>query len=148
MRTTVIIAAHNEGTLLGKTVDSVKQTLGSLEAEIVVVDDASTDGSAEEKVQRSHPDLKVEAFSRRAGVSRTKDHGARVATGDVLVFLDGHCKPRPRGDRTTCGGRRVIWWRRRSLHREFGPLDPETWQNKTDQVGHGFQVQLDTLDAN
>ena len=64
MRATIVIAAHNEGTLLGKTVDSVKQTLGSLEAEIVVVDDASTDGSVQE-VQRAHPDLRVEAFPQR-----------------------------------------------------------------------------------
>ncbi len=86
MRATVVIAAHNEGTLLGKTVDSVKQTLGSLEAEIVVVDDASTDGSAQE-VQRAHPDLKVVAFSQRAGVSRTKDRGARVAARFVTMEI-------------------------------------------------------------
>ncbi len=146
MRATIVIAAHNEGTLLKKTVDSVKQTLGSLEAEIVVVDDASTDGSVQ-GVQRAHPDLRVEVFPERAGVSRTKDRGARVATGDVLVFLDGHCKPEPEAierlveDVELSGGDAVITPR-------ICALDPETWQNKTDQVGHGFQVQLDTLDAN
>ena len=74
MRSTIVIAAHNEGTLLGKTVDSVKQTLGSLEAEIVVVDDASTDGSVQE-VQRatSRPQ------SRRPSLSVLAYHARRIA---------------------------------------------------------------------
>ena len=65
----------------------------------------------------------------------------------MLVFLDGHCKPEPEAierlveDVELSGGDAVITPR-------ICALDPETWQNKMDQVGHGFQVQLDTLDAN
>ncbi|MHB0955393.1 MAG: glycosyltransferase [Pirellulaceae bacterium] len=146
MRSTIVIAAHNEGSLLGKTIDSVKQTLNLLDAEIVVVDDASTDGAVEE-VQRKHPDINVESFPERVGVSRTKDRGARVAKGEVVVFLDGHCKPEPDAilrlveDVEISGGDAVIT-------PGICPLDPETWQNKTNQIGHGYQVRLDTLEAN
>ncbi len=145
MRATIVIAAHNEGDLLGKTIHSVKQTAAALDTEIVVVDDASTDGSVAQ-AQRDHPDVRVESFPQRAGVSRTKDRGARVAQGEVLIFLDGHCNPEPGAltrlveDVELASGEAVFMPR-------ICALDPETWQNNTRQVGHGYQVRLDTLEV-
>ena len=47
MRTSIIVAAHNEGTLLAQTLQSIYETIGDLECEIIVIDDGSTDQSVE-----------------------------------------------------------------------------------------------------
>jgi glycosyltransferase involved in cell wall biosynthesis len=47
MRASLLIAAHNEGESLGKTIRSCIDAANGLEYEIVVADDASTDDSVE-----------------------------------------------------------------------------------------------------
>src|SRR3954463_12210663 len=47
MRASIVIAAHEEGDLLVKTVESCLETIDDLDCEIVVADDASADGSVE-----------------------------------------------------------------------------------------------------
>jgi N-acetylglucosaminyl-diphospho-decaprenol L-rhamnosyltransferase len=44
---TIVIVAHNSVGILGDLLDSLPAALGGIEAEIVVVDNASTDGTAE-----------------------------------------------------------------------------------------------------
>ncbi len=44
MRTSIIIAAHNEGASLWKTVQTCVETCAGLDYEIVVADDASAAG--------------------------------------------------------------------------------------------------------
>jgi glycosyltransferase involved in cell wall biosynthesis len=92
MRTSIIIAAHNEGEALWQTVRSCVETCAGLDYEIVIADDASTDDSVEE-VRRRFPHLRVVRHDERRGAAPTKDLGAREARGDVLIFLDGHCNP-------------------------------------------------------
>ena len=92
MRTSVVIASHNEGDLLWRTVGSCLETTSELDCEVVVADDASTDGGVEEMLKR-FPEVRVVRFSERRGVSPTKDLAARSSRGEALVFLDAHCKP-------------------------------------------------------
>ena len=47
MRASIVIAAHNEGDLLWRTVRSCIESTAGFGYEIVVADDASTDGSLE-----------------------------------------------------------------------------------------------------
>jgi glycosyltransferase involved in cell wall biosynthesis len=53
MRASIIIASHNEGDLLANTIESCVETTAGMDYEIIVADDASSDGSAEAAVQRS-----------------------------------------------------------------------------------------------
>ena len=87
MRATVIIAAHNEGDLLWKTVKSTVETTERLDREILVADDGSTDGCVEE-AQRRYPEIRVAAFRRRRGCSAAKDLGARKARGRTLLLIE------------------------------------------------------------
>lgn len=92
MRSSLILAAHNEGDLLWRTLESVVQTSLGLQFEIVVADDASWDGCVAE-AQRRFPEIRLVRHDERRGASPTKDLGARHARGDVLIFLDSHVKP-------------------------------------------------------
>jgi len=92
MRVSLVIAAHNEGDKLWKTIESCAQASGKLDYEVVVSDDASTDGSIDEALRR-FPRTRSMRSGERQGASPAKASGAATARGETLVFLDGHCKP-------------------------------------------------------
>ena len=94
MDATIVIASLNESANLARTIQSCLDTTDGLDYEIVVADDSSADGSIDE-LATQHPGVRIVRHERRQGVASTKDLGARSASGDVLVFLDGHCKPEP-----------------------------------------------------
>jgi glycosyltransferase involved in cell wall biosynthesis len=84
-RFSVVIAAFNQSERLLEAIESVqRQTLPA--HEIIVVDDGGTDGSAE-TIRERHPNVSVVVQENRGkGVAR--NHGAFVATGDWVCFLD------------------------------------------------------------
>lgn len=140
MRASLVIASHNEGDNLWRTVQSCLETADGLDCEVVVADDASTDGSLAEL--RRFPRARVVAHDERRGASPTKDLGARRARGEVLVFLDGHCKPDPGAlarlvaDVEATEGRTIVT-------PAVAALDTERWENKMHQVGHGYRIDLE-----
>lgn len=145
MRASVIVAAHNEGDLLWKTIRSVVSTIRDLDYEILVADDASTDGSIA-AAQRRFPELRVVSYSRRRGCSATKDLGGRRARGSVLVFIDGHCKPEP------FAIRQLVWdveeLQGKAIITPTVPaLDVKTWRCSRRRIGHGYLMSLATFRA-
>ena len=68
MDTSIVIATHNEGSALASTIESCVETLSNIDYEIVVVDDASTDGSADAAGQR-FPLVRFIRHDRRQGAS-------------------------------------------------------------------------------
>src|SRR5262245_14774730 len=81
-----IIPAYNEEELIGRTLDSVNSSLeGTFEAyEIIVVDDASTDGTISVARERG---ARIVSVSCRQ-IAATRNAGAREAKGDRLIFVD------------------------------------------------------------
>lgn len=104
MRASLLIAAHNEGELLWKTIRACLASISDLEYEILVADDASSDGSLKE-ARRRFPQIRVVRHPERRGASPTKHLAAAEAQGDVLVFLDGHTNP----ELGRCGGWSRMW---------------------------------------
>ena len=94
----VILAAHNEHQYLERTINSILDESDPEELlEIIVIDDASepplnniidqmANSIAKEKV-------KIVRQASREGLIRSKSHGAAIARGDLVIFLDAHVKP-------------------------------------------------------
>ena len=144
MRASLVIASHNEGQSLWRTVQSCLDTTEGLDCEIVVDDDASTDGSLVE-LER-FPQIRVVSHEERLGVSPTKDLAGRSSVGDVLIFLDGHCKPEPGAiarliaDVEATGGLAIVT-------PACSALDTQRWENNPYRVGQGFRIDLEQFDG-
>ena len=80
----VVIPVFNGAPYIAEAIASVQaQTRGA--AEIVVVDDGSTDGGGE--IAQGLADVRV-ARQSQAGQAAARNHGARLARGEWLAFLD------------------------------------------------------------
>jgi glycosyltransferase involved in cell wall biosynthesis len=86
-RVSVVIPTYNRGELLRETIDSVlAQTYHDFE--IIVVDDGSTDNTAQ-LLTRYQDDVRlVYRAHKNCGVAATRNHGIRLARGEFLAFLD------------------------------------------------------------
>jgi glycosyltransferase involved in cell wall biosynthesis len=82
----VIVPAYNASTTVGRAVDSVlAQTFGDLE--LIVIDDGSTDSTAEVVRRRRDRRLRCVAIANR-GVSGARNLGLDIGSGDFVAFLD------------------------------------------------------------
>jgi len=81
----VIIPAFNAGRFIARTINSVlAQTLPA--SEIIVVDDGSTDNTAD--VLRSYGDKVRYIYQENAGDGPARNTGIRAAKGEWIAFLD------------------------------------------------------------
>jgi len=80
----IIIPAYNEGQSIGSVVQQVRKLHPS--AEIIVIDDGSSDHTAQIAFAAG---AKVYAHPYNIGNGAAVKSGIRVASGDILVFMDG-----------------------------------------------------------
>ena len=85
MNISVIIPTHNRAHTIGRAIESVlKQSLSP--AEVIVVDDGSTDDTAE-LIQHDFPDCRY-LHQQNQGVSSARNSGISAADSEWLAFLD------------------------------------------------------------
>ena len=85
-----MIPAHNEQAFLEAAIRSVRQQ--PVKAEVIVVENGSTDGTAEIAQRLADGMAQTEA---PLGYSRARNLGAAVAHGEVIVFLDADSRMGP-----------------------------------------------------
>ncbi|WP_142124358.1 glycosyltransferase [Pseudoxanthomonas sp. 3HH-4] len=82
----VIIPTYNRRDLLPRAIDSVLAQTRRVD-EIIVVDDGSTDGTAD-MLQARYGERVKHVWQSNAGVSAARNHGLRLARGRYLALLD------------------------------------------------------------
>lgn len=83
----IIIANYNTAHYLDACITSIKQTAPELNYEIIVVDNASTDGSAD-VVRHTHPDVVLIVNDRNVGFSAANNRGIQRSRGRLILFLN------------------------------------------------------------
>ncbi|MGI8574696.1 MAG: glycosyltransferase [Egibacteraceae bacterium] len=82
----VIVIAHNVLDELRYCLPSLEHGAGDLELETILVDNGSTDGTAE-AIAREFPDVQILRLASNEGVP-ARNHGLRRASGRYRMFLD------------------------------------------------------------
>lgn len=94
----VIIACKNEEDSIRATIDCVYRSNYPRELlEVVAVNDGSTDNTLAEmqRAEKDHPTLSVINFETNLGKRHGMAAGARMATGEILVYIDSDSFVRP-----------------------------------------------------
>jgi GT2 family glycosyltransferase len=89
-RVSVIVCTHNGERTLAQCLERLRD-LSYADFEVIVVDDGSTDGSAD--TARAHGATLVQTEHR--GLSFARNAGVAQATGEVVAFLDDDAYPDP-----------------------------------------------------
>jgi glycosyltransferase involved in cell wall biosynthesis len=97
MNFSVIIPAYQAAAMLPCCLGALqRQTIDRAQYEIIVVDDGSTDSTAEvaEQTLRNFPAAQV-IRAKHSGPASARNRGAWEAQGDLLLFTDADCEPVP-----------------------------------------------------
>ena len=95
----VVVATRDRAPLLPTLLDGLRaQTLARDRFEVLLVDDGSSDGTAElleRERNRGELDLRVIRRERRGGPAAAREDGWRAAGGGLIAFTDDDCAPDP-----------------------------------------------------
>jgi glycosyltransferase involved in cell wall biosynthesis len=92
----VIVPAYNAAAYVGEAIESL-QTQTRPPDQIVVVNDGSTDNTAEIIASYCERDTRIEFIERKnGGISAARNSGLRRASGELIAFLDADDRWRPK----------------------------------------------------
>jgi GT2 family glycosyltransferase len=91
MDLSIIIVNYNTKKLLGETIQSVIDTVASIKYEIIVVDNASIDGSIE-MVKKQYPQVNLIENKDNLGFPKANNIGIKKASGRYILLLNSDTK--------------------------------------------------------
>jgi cellulose synthase/poly-beta-1,6-N-acetylglucosamine synthase-like glycosyltransferase len=147
----VIVPVFNDADTLGDCLDALlAQTVGAHTYEVIVVDDGSTDRSAEVATEKGVCVLRQE----HAGPAAARNRGAQQAKGNILLFTDADCQPHadwieamlaPFADPDVAGVKGVYETRQTALVARFTQAE---YEEKYDRLARADQIDfVDTYAA-
>jgi GT2 family glycosyltransferase len=92
MFVSIIIPTFNGGTRIAGCLEALLAQTSGRDAEILVVDDGSTDNTAE--VVTAYPGIRLVSQS-NGGPAAARNRGALEARGGIILFTDDDCVPTP-----------------------------------------------------
>ncbi len=150
MLVSVIVPAKDAASTLPECIDAIRQQQGlefGKDYELIVVDDGSTDQTAEVARQAG-----ARVISQpNAGPAAARNSGVRSAQGEIVVFTDADCMPaphwlaemiRPFQDEHVVGVKGAYLTREHSLVARFVQLE---YESKYDRMRR--QKQIDFIDT-
>ena len=87
MKLSVIILNYNVAYFLKQCIISAQRAIGNLEAEIIVIDNASADHSCE-MVKRDFPSVILIENKENVGFSKANNQAVSVAKGEFICILN------------------------------------------------------------
>jgi glycosyltransferase involved in cell wall biosynthesis len=87
MSISVIMPCYNAATYIHEAITSVLAQ-GDWVSELIVIDDASTDGSADLVLQLAHPKIRLLRRAENGGIALARNQGIAASSGVYLAFLD------------------------------------------------------------
>ncbi|MEV7966788.1 glycosyltransferase family 2 protein [Sphaerisporangium sp. NPDC088356] len=125
----VVVLTYRSSAYVGKCLAALEKAVVGLDAEVVVVDNASDDGTAE-TVRALAPWTRVVARDTNDGFARGCHAGADLASGDYLLFVNPDAEVSPETPRALIdcvrGGSKIGIVGGRCLT-ETGETDPRSW---------------------
>lgn len=86
----LIVPAYNEEAYLGHCLDAIMENVKGRALEIIVVDNNSTDGTAE--IARRYPDVTY-VFEAKKGITKARQRGYQSARGEIVAYVDADTRP-------------------------------------------------------
>lgn len=84
----VAVVSYNSREIVTSTLRSVLEATSHLQAEVLLVDNASTDGTADAARAFDHPRVRLIALKRNIGYGRAINIAAQVARGQWLLMMN------------------------------------------------------------
>jgi GT2 family glycosyltransferase len=97
-KVSVVVATHDRIELLPRVVRALEHEPGAADLELVVVDDASSDGTWEmlETIARESPlPVRPMRMPHNVGPAAARNAGWRAASAPLIAFTDDDCIPQP-----------------------------------------------------
>lgn len=83
----IIIGTYNTKNLVKKTLSSIYKNTKKISFEIILIDDASSDGTFE-YIKKSYPQIKLLKNKKNLGYSKTYNIGTKLARGRYVLHLN------------------------------------------------------------
>lgn len=89
MKVSIVVPVYNSGKYIERCLDSILDSLGKTDGEILAIDNNSTDNSVKilKQYAKEHPAVKV-LSCKTPGASAARNYGTKQAKGDYLWFVD------------------------------------------------------------
>lgn len=89
MKVSIVVPVYNSGKYIERCLDSILDSLGKTDGEILAIDNNSTDNSVKilKQYAKEHPAVKV-LSCKTPGASAARNYGVKRAKGDYLWFVD------------------------------------------------------------
>ena len=86
---------YNEQGNAGLLIDRIRESMGNLRYELILIDDASKDGTVKEIKEKNDPNVVLIELKKNYGQSSAMMAGFDYASGDYIITLDGDLQNDP-----------------------------------------------------